>query len=196
MSDFNGDLDALIQEKLDGDTEFIASLDSVDETEREQLISEKKKELLAQEFLSIQEKAKKAEEIAKNQEIRAKKAEAAAKKPQEKETPKNDLSLKDIRALQDVHDDDVDDVVEYAKFKGVTIAEAKNSSVIQSLLKTRLEERKTAETIASTTRSKVGGVSTEKKVLADFEKGITPTTEDESAALAAAQFEKLLKGTK
>lgn len=101
-------------------------------------------------------KLSKAEEIAKNQKIRAEKAEQElralkktpmAEKPKEKETPKNEpeMSLKDIRALQDVHDDDVDEVIDFAKYKGVTIAEAKKSTVIQTLLRTKEEERKTAE---------------------------------------------------
>lgn len=60
-------------------------------------------------------------------------------------TPKNELSLKDIRALQDVHDDDVDQVTDYAKFKSISVAEAKKDPVIQSFLKTKTEERKIAE---------------------------------------------------
>jgi len=59
--------------------------------------------------------------------------------------PSNEgMSLKDIRALQDVNDEDVDEVIEYAKFKGVSIAEAKKTSVIQNILRDKEEVRKTA----------------------------------------------------
>lgn len=54
------------------------------------------------------------------------------------------MDLKDIRALQDVHDDDVDEVTDFAKFKGISVAEAKKHPVMQSLLKTRAEERASA----------------------------------------------------
>jgi len=67
-------------------------------------------------------------------------------KPKEDEPPKkSEYSLQDIRALQDVHDDDVDEVVEFAKFKGISISEAKKSLTVQNLLNAKKEERKTAE---------------------------------------------------
>ena len=97
------------------------------------------------------EELAKVKEIADNQRIRAEKAERelkALKKPvqAEKETPKNEsLNLKDIRALQDVPDEDVDEVMDFAKYKGISIAEAKTNPVIKTLLHTRKEERKTAE---------------------------------------------------
>lgn len=121
-------------------------------------------------------KLAKATELAANQKIRAEKAEAKLKelakpvemetptKPQEKETPikpvetetpKNEYSLKDMRALNDVHDDDVDEVVEYAKSKGISVAEAKKAPMIQSYLRDTEEKRKTAEA-TSTGKSKRG----------------------------------------
>lgn len=95
----------------------------------------------------ISEELKKAKELAESYKIRAEKAERAAKKAHtEKETPKNEgLSLKDIRALQDVHDDDVDDLTDYAKYKKITIAEAKKTAAMIALLKAKEEERKTAQ---------------------------------------------------
>src|SRR4030067_1131281 len=45
-------------------------------------------------------------------------------------TPKNNYSLQDIRALQDVHDDDVEEIVDFAKYKKISIAEAKINPVI------------------------------------------------------------------
>jgi hypothetical protein len=60
-------LNALIQEKLDGDTEFQSSLEGLEDTEKDQLIADKKAELIEQEFTAREERAIKAEEIAKNQ---------------------------------------------------------------------------------------------------------------------------------
>lgn len=108
----------------------------------------------------------KAKEIAANQKIRAEraeatlkklKAEAEAKKPTETITPKNDsnMSLKDIRALSDVPDELVDEVVEYASFKKISIAEAKKTSVIKTTISDFIEAKKTAEaTNVKTSRGK------------------------------------------
>ncbi len=91
----------------------------------------------------------KAKKYAQNQKIRAEKAEQELKKlksaPSEKETPKNEMSLKDIRALADIPDEDVDDVIDYAKYKSISIADAKKSSAMQAILKAKAEERASAQ---------------------------------------------------
>ena len=62
-----------------------------------------------------------------------------------KESAKSpNMDLKDIRALQDVHDDDIEEVIEFSKFKKISVAEAKRHPTVQSLLKTRVEERASA----------------------------------------------------
>lgn len=65
------------------------------------------------------------------------------------------MDLKDIRALQDVHDDDIEEVIEFSKYKKISVAEAKRHPAVQSLLKVRSEERASA-LAASTTTSKRG----------------------------------------
>jgi len=140
----------------------------------------------------LKEKLLKAEELAKNQKIRAEKAESLAKqlkdKPAEKETPKNDMSLKDIRALGDVHDDDVDDVIDYAKFKGITVAEAKKSPTMQSLLKAKTEERKTAE-VTNTGGSRGGSSKVSPETLIqNANKGKLPESDEGIDALMHAKL--------
>lgn len=93
---------------------------------------------------------KKAEEIAKNQEIRAKKAEkelkALKEKLQEKDTPKsNGLSAKDILAIRDLHEEDAEYLIGEAELRGKTVAEMKKDPYMSIILKTKAEERKTAE---------------------------------------------------
>lgn len=62
-----------------------------------------------------------------------------------KESTKSpNMDLKDIRALQDVHDDDIEEVIEFSKYKKISVAEAKRHPAVQSLLKTRVEERASA----------------------------------------------------
>lgn len=54
------------------------------------------------------------------------------------------MDLKDIRALQDVHDDDIEEVIEFSKYKKISVAEAKRHPTIQSMLKVHSEERASA----------------------------------------------------
>lgn len=79
-------LNALVEEKINSDTDFQATLEDMSEEDKSQAIADKSKELIDAEY-------SKAEELANNQKIRAEKAEALAKqlkiKPEEKpETPK------------------------------------------------------------------------------------------------------------
>jgi len=164
------------------------------------LNSEENLDSIQEEKPEVESELEKAKAIAKNQRIRAEKAEAelkALKKPQpaEKETPKNDpahdgLSLKDIRALQDIHDDDVEEVIEYAKFKGISIAEAKKNPVIQNTLKTRSEERASAQ--ASNTAKDKRSIKTasDEDLLNDFASGKAPETEEGIERLVQAQLAK------
>ena len=193
------EIDALVQSKIDLDTEFQAPLETLSQEEADQAIAEKKSELIKAEFTSLSEKTSKADELAKNYKIRAEKAEAAAKQPKgEPETPKTSaMDLKDIRALQDVHDDDVDEVVEYAKFKGVSVAEVKKSPVIQAHLRTREEERKTA--VATNTGPSGKGSS---KVSGDSwldvaaTENALPDSDEEMTKLSRAFVEKRSKNLK
>lgn len=134
---------------------------------------------------------KKATEYAQNQKLRAEKAEQALKalkKPAEKETPKNDFSLADIRALANVHDDNYQDVIDFAKFKGISISEAKKHPTMQIILKTAEEERKSAE--AANTGSVKRGVQKDSNdaILEQFNKGIIPEDDDGLRKLAEARM--------
>jgi len=51
----------------------------------------------------------------------------------------------EARALNDVHEDDIEEVAKLAKLKGVSLREIKKDPYIQVYLKTRAEERQTAE---------------------------------------------------
>lgn len=70
-------------------------------------------------------------------------------KPEVKSEPKGEVSVsqKDIYALaqSNVHIDDYDDVVDYAKFKNISVQEALKTDVIKTTLATKSEFRKTAE---------------------------------------------------
>lgn len=74
----------------------------------------------------------------------------------EKETPKNiGLSAKDAVALRDVHEEDVEFLITEASLREKSISEMKKDPYMQIILKTRAEERKSAE-ISSTAPTKRG----------------------------------------
>lgn len=111
----------------------------------------------------------KAEEIARNQRIRAEKAETALKAlkkaPAEgKEKQTTDLSSREIIALRDVPEDDIDEVIDFARYKGITIAEAKKNTVMQTILRSRAEERATAQA-ANTSATRRGSKTNSSDVL-------------------------------
>lgn len=153
------DLDTLVQEKIEADADFQEEIALLKDEERETKLEEKRKEVLSLEF----ERLAKAEELAKNYKTRAEKAEAEAKKQKhaagdQPETPtkegnRDDLTSKDLFALMkaNVHEDDVDEIVEYARYKKISVAEALKAPVIATTLEKNEEARKVAD--ATNTRS-------------------------------------------
>ena len=89
-------------------------------------------------------KAKKAEELANNYKIRAEKAEKVVKtsKPEVQPT----LSTKDAMALLEakIHEDDIDEVENWAKYKKITVSQALKSDELKAILDVRDEKRGTA----------------------------------------------------
>jgi len=141
MENENVDIDT---QNNDGELDAENTNNNLDENQENDL-EKKNKQLF--------ERTKKAEAEAK--ELKAKLAEISKKGDN---PPKNEqMSLKDIRALQDVPDEDIDEVIDFAKYKGVSIAEAKNNPVIKTLLKTKMEER--APNQAANTKKSVRGAS-------------------------------------
>lgn len=147
-------IDEVVQEKLQNDTEFQDSLKDLSDEDKAPLIESKRKELVNVEFKSLTEKAKKDEEIAKDQKTRAEKAESDLKKlkPADKKGDES-LSTKDFYALTkaNVSEEDVDDVAEFAKFKRISVTDALKSPIMKATLADKAEQRKTAQ--AMNTRS-------------------------------------------
>jgi|TARA_R100000501_G_scaffold17971_1_gene35473 hypothetical protein len=139
----------------------------------------------------------KLKEVAQNQKIRAEKAERELKalknKPQEKETPTNtDMSLKQIEeasALLEVPKEDRTEVAKYAKNAGLKYSEAVEDSVVKTILKTRAEERKSAEAtnIKKTRRTSSG--NSDEALLDKLEKG--ELAEDDTDAAASAMINQM-----
>jgi len=172
-------LDTLIQEKLDGDTDFQSSLDGLSDDEVTAKIEEKKREVIPQVFKEISEKAAKHEELANNYKTRAEKAEKSAKQKSGTEEPKqstSELSSKDVFVLIEakVSTDDIDDVVAYAKFKNISVADAVKDSTMKAILADKVEKRNTANATSTGKQTRTQTRSSDDAILKGFREGKIP----------------------
>ncbi len=137
----------------------------------------------------LKEKLAKATEYGENQKIRAEKAERKAKETVKPEPVAETISTKDILALSNakVHEDDIDEVLDYAKYKKIPLAEALKSSVVKTLLSEKEEQRKVADaTNVGATRRGSSKVSDE--VLLDkASKGELPSSDEDMERLVRAR---------
>ena len=131
-----------------------------------------------------------------------KKAEIAETKiveaKEEKDVPKkSDLSQEDLLSLVEVHKDDRSEVMDYAKFKNISVEEALKSDVIKTTLREKAEERKTADATntGKSTRgsSKVSGESLLKKA---EETGEMPESDADLDKMLDADLDKRQKEAK
>lgn len=132
----------------------------------------------------------KAEELAQNYKVRAEKAERKAK-----ETPKNaseatkntELNSRDLYALVEakVSQDDIDEVVEYAKLKKISVSEALKTSVVKAILSDNEEKRKTAQVTNTGASRRSPQKPSESEILDRASKGNLP---EDVEALAIARM--------
>lgn len=106
------------------------------ESQKDPLIS-------AEELDALRAKAAKADELeAKNKQLyeRAKKAKDQAKEATDGLTSRDTLSL----GRANIADEDVDEVIDFAKFKKISVAEALKHPSLKAILTDRVEVRRTA----------------------------------------------------
>lgn len=140
-----------IDNRIAEDSEFQGTINDLSDDEKSEKIKEKRDQLISEELIA----SKKNKELADNYKTRSEKAEGDLKKYKPAEEKKNEenLSTKDLIALakEDVSEQVVDEVIEYAKFKKITVAEAMKSGYIKSKIEEDKENAKTAK--ATQTRS-------------------------------------------
>jgi len=134
----------------------------------------------------------KAEELANNYKVRAEKAERKVAKdaPIIREA-KSDIPSKDLIAIMNakVHEEDIDEVLDYAKFKKISVSEALKSNAIKSHLRDQEEKRTTAEaTNTGKTRGGNSKLSGEALLNIAREKGEVPEKADDLDALLEARY--------
>lgn len=109
-----------------------------------------------------------------------KKLGLAEEKPKEV-TNQPQLSSKDLLALMkaEVSDEDVDEVVDYARFKKISVAEALKSSVIKQTLAEKSEQRKIANATFTGTSKRATTKVSDETLLSNAKKGIMPDSEED-----------------
>ena len=143
-------------------------------------------EIEQEEEVDWKSEAEKAKELAENYKKRAEKAEAKSKgtKPT---VATGTLTPQDLLALSNakIDADDLDEVLDYAKYKNVSIAKALKSSVVKATIAEKVEYRNSAAAVntGATRRANSAGVSDD-RLLAEAEKGILPESSDDIARLA------------
>lgn len=169
-------------EDLRGDNEYFQEEDFEDQINRITQRRLKDEQFKASVHEAKERRKKEIEELKKNME----------KKPSSNEQkPSNDenYSIKDIRALNDIADEDLDDFMDLSKKFGLSPYEAKQNKDVQAILRSRAEERKTAEAtnVGSGRRgsSKISGESLLEKASLT---GKLPESDKEIEAMAKARY--------
>lgn len=130
----------------------------------------------------VEELQKKAN-LADNYKKRAEKAEIKLKKFENQ--PKEDLSSDDILALAkaNLHDEDIAEVREWAKFKSIPVKEALNDPMMKSSIAQREIDRRNAE--AANTKGRTGDSKRDAEVIRQrAEQGDLPESDEDIAKLA------------
>ncbi len=182
------DLDTLIQTKIEEDTEFQTSLSDLNDEERESAVEARRNEVLKEIAIS----SVKNEELAKNYKTRAEKAEAERK---EKKETTDSLDIKDTIYLgkADIHDDDLDEVLTYAKNMKVSVREAHEH--YKPILADRNDERRTAQATQTKSPRGITKNSGEDTLRKAESTGEVPESEKEMEAMLQARLERRRQST-
>lgn len=141
----------------------------------------------------VRARLQKAEELANNYKIRAEKAEKLAKKPKETEAVaefKGDLSSKDIIAITSakLHEDDIDEVVNYAKYQGVSVSQALKSDVMKATLALKSEQRNVAEATNTGPARRGTAKASAETLLSNASQGKLPDSDADIERLLSAKM--------
>jgi len=140
----------------------------------------------------IKARLAKAEELANNYKIRAEKAEKKSKEQprvETKSTSKQELSTSDIYALMTskVNEEDISEVSDYARMKGISISEALKSPIVRTILKDKEEERNVANATNTSSSKRASSKVSDDVLITKASKGELPEGDDEIVRLIKAR---------
>ena len=123
-------------------------------------------------------------------------SEETEEPPKKVETPT--LSSKDLYALIDakVPQEDLDEVVEYAKFKEISVGEALKSGVVKTLLSENAEARKVESATHTGPTKQSKSSSSGEAILKKLEAGEEPESDEDIAKLVEARLNRGIKKDK
>ena len=100
------------------------------------------------------------------------------------------LSARDLIALSkaNLDDEDIEEVMDYAGYKKLSIADALKSPVIQATIQRNAELKKSAAAVNLGSSKRAGGSVSDERLLADAQKGVYPESPEDIARLAVARF--------
>lgn len=124
--------------------------------------------------------------------LKAERAIEQAKKKGKNTPATNGLSAQDLIALTkaNIESDDLDEVLDYASYKKIGIAEALNSSILKATLAEKAEHRKSAQVVNTGSTRRANGAVTDERLLADARTGKMPESEADIAKLVLARLSK------
>lgn len=140
--------------------------------------------------------ALKMKEIADNQRIRAEKAESKAKAEKTQSNTREtvqkntDLSPIDIIALTkaNIDTEDINEVLDYAKYKGISISEALKSPVVKATIAEKSEQRNVALATNTGGAKRTSGRISDETLMANANKGNLPESDADIDRLIKAKM--------
>lgn len=107
---------------------------------------------------------------------------------EKKDTATPNLSVKDQLALlkANVEPEDIDEVIEYANYKKISIADALKSSVVKNIISEKEEYRKSAKA-AGTNTKRPSAKATDEALIQNASKGTLPESDDDIQRLWLAR---------
>lgn len=187
---------------METNTENVNSqMDELENTDSSTGEQEQETEEAVEEETATEEQEEKPEytDLERQQHAQIKKLKEKLREKEEKPVPvTGDLSAKDLLALNQngITSDDLDEVMDFARYKKIPIAEALKSQTLKTILNDKREERRTAE--ATATKSPRGITkSTGDDLLQKAEKtGEIPTTQSGLDELVKARLERKMNRKK
>lgn len=184
------DAEAVIEAQIDTEQ------DSEKTTEAEKTVVDTEDEGAEPEYT---EHERKMFDRAKKAEVEVKELKAKLKTLENKQQPQDSsqLSPMDTIALVNAkitNKEDIEDVADYARFKKISVSEALNSGVMKTHLAQKAEERASAEAANTSGSRRSSGKVTDDTLLANWEKGILPESEDDIRRLWRARQGKKRAG--
>jgi len=158
------------------------TVDSTNDTEKtENQLEEKTSEQLEIENLKKENDTLKAQKEHWREKAE-KKVEISAKEVVKEEIKTtSELSSKDLLALMkaEVNEEDVDEVIDYAKYKGISVAEALKTGVIKTSLAEKVEQRKVADATNTGISKRSSAKLADDVLLSNASKGTMPDNDED-----------------